>query len=255
MHKIYTIAYNSFKESIRNRVLYAIFFFAIVIIGLSNALGGLSFTEHEKIITDFGLAGLHLSAIILSIFVGSSLLFHEFDKQTILSVLVRPLKRSQFLLGKYFGFAAVLMCLLIGLSLVLCVLLGLIGANINAVLFVSIFGIYMESLILLAFTFFFGSFTKPFLSICCTLGLCLIGHWQNSLRFFAAQNEDPAIKLVSELVSYTLPNLEHYNWKNLVFYNEMPGLQQLSLAGFNAFAWVAMILVSAIIIFDQRDCT
>src|SRR4051812_6925954 len=103
MHILWVIAKNTFREIIRDRILYGLHIFAILLIGFSLVLGELSFAEQTRISINFGLAGIHLSAITLSIFIGSSLVAKEIEKQTILTLLARPVSRLQFLVGKYLG--------------------------------------------------------------------------------------------------------------------------------------------------------
>ena len=96
---VYLIAKNSFREIIRDRVLYGLFIFALVVIFLSLVLGNLSFNEQQKITIDFGLTGIELSSGILAIFIGAQLVFRELELRTLGTILVRPVTLAQFLLG------------------------------------------------------------------------------------------------------------------------------------------------------------
>src|SRR4051812_34634381 len=99
MKPVWIIAKNTYREIIRDRILYGIVVFALMLVGLSLALGQLTFAEQAKISADFGFIGIQLSAVVLAIFVGSSLVAKEIEKQTILTLLARPITRTQFLLG------------------------------------------------------------------------------------------------------------------------------------------------------------
>src|SRR5436305_70886 len=103
MRAIYVIAVNTFHEIIRDRILYGILVFALLLIGISLALGQLSFAEQSRISANFGFTGIHLAAAILAIFIGSSLVSREIEKRTIMTLLVRPLSRTQFIIGKFLG--------------------------------------------------------------------------------------------------------------------------------------------------------
>lgn len=254
MSRTSVIAWNSFKESIRDRILYGLFLFAVLIIGLSRAMGGLSFAEQERIVTDFGLAGVQISVAILSIFVGSTLVSKELDKKTILTLLVRPLSRAEFLMGKYFGFLMVVFSLATGLCLVLFLVLTFMDIPILLVHFISLHGIILESMVLISLTVMFGCMSKPFLTVCMVSGVFIIGHWQENLRYFADQSRSDVLKVISSLASYLIPNLETYNWKSQAANKELISLGEFLLANINAFAWSGCFLALAVLIFWRKDC-
>lgn len=102
------IALNTFREIIRNKFLYIILFFAFLFILFSLALGKLTIGEGEKVIVDFGLAMIEIFGIFGIIFIGSQLLFKEVEGKTIFLILSKPIRRHEFILGKFFGFSGVI---------------------------------------------------------------------------------------------------------------------------------------------------
>jgi ABC-type transport system involved in multi-copper enzyme maturation permease subunit len=103
MSSIVAIAFNTFKEAVRNRVLYVILFFSLIMIGASGAISQLSITEHGRIIKNLGFASINLFGVAIAIFVGVSLVYNELEKRTIYTIVSKPIARWQFLLGKYLG--------------------------------------------------------------------------------------------------------------------------------------------------------
>lgn len=103
MRSIAAIAFNTFKEAVRNRVLYVILFFSLIMIGASGAISQLSIAEHGRIIKNLGFASINLFGVAIAIFVGVSLVYNELEKRTIYTIVSKPIHRWQFLLGKYFG--------------------------------------------------------------------------------------------------------------------------------------------------------
>lgn len=103
MKSIAAIAFNTFKEAVRNRVLYVILFFSLIMIGASGAISQLSISEHGRIIKNLGFASINLFGVAIAIFVGVSLVYNELEKRTIYTIVSKPISRWQFLLGKYFG--------------------------------------------------------------------------------------------------------------------------------------------------------
>ncbi len=103
MRSVAVIAINTFREAVRNRVLYVILVFALIMIGASGMISRLSISEHGRIIKNLGFASINLFGVAIAIFVGVGLVFNELDRRTIYTIVSKPISRWQFLLGKYFG--------------------------------------------------------------------------------------------------------------------------------------------------------
>ncbi|NJL24922.1 MAG: ABC transporter permease subunit [Calothrix sp. SM1_5_4] len=238
---------------IRDRILYALVLFAILLIGLSLALGQLSFAEQARISANFGLSAIHLCAIALAIFVGSNLVYKEIEKKTILTILVRPISRLQFILGKSLGLSLLIITMVLGLSSVLALVFMGLGMGVDAKLALALLGILAEALVLLGFTLVFSMFTKPLLVVCFSVGIFLIGHWQSSLAFFARKAESGPLPLISTFVRYALPDLERVNWKDLVLYDQPLGMSAKLMSLGYALAWFGFCVCLAAILFKRKD--
>lgn len=253
MRPIWVLAKNTYKEVIRDRILYALVLFAILLIGLSLALGQLSFAEQARISANFGLSAIHLAAVVLAIFVGSNLVSKEIEKKTILTILVRPISRLQFILGKALGLSLLIITMMVGLLGILSLLFWGLGMAINGRLIVVLAGLLAEALILLGFTLVFSMISKPLLVVCFSIGVFLIGHWQGSLAFFAKKTEGGVLGPISWTVAHFLPDLERLNWKDLVLYDQPLDLSAKFLSIGYAAAWFTVCLIVAALIFERKD--
>ena len=253
MKAIAVIGFNTFREIIRDRILYVLVLFALLLIGLSILLGNLSFAEQVRISVDLGLMGMHLSAVFLSIFVGSALVHKEMEKRTIMTLLARPLPRGSFLLGKLLGMGLVVVTVLLGILFVQVLVMVMINAPLEMNLLAAIGGIVVESLLLLAIVVFFGTFTKPILAAALTLGTFVIGHWIPDLIFFKEKSESSAFKTFAEIVINTFPNLERFNWRSAVTYNDLVPFSQWGTAIAYGVAWIGVFCVLSTLIFRRRD--
>ena len=101
--RIWTIAMNTLREAVRNKLLYALLFFAVLLITAGVVLSALSYVESERILQDFGFAAIRLFSVAIAIFVGVSLIHREVERRTVYTILAKPLSRAEFLLGKYVG--------------------------------------------------------------------------------------------------------------------------------------------------------
>ncbi|MEM8609893.1 MAG: ABC transporter permease subunit [Myxococcota bacterium] len=104
--RIYAIALNTYREAVRDRVLFGVIVLAAGVLALTLALGELSLDQQMRVVTDLGLASISIFAVVVAIFLGSSLLFKEIERKTLYVILPKPIARYEFLLGKYFGIVA-----------------------------------------------------------------------------------------------------------------------------------------------------
>lgn len=253
MNAVKVIAINTFREIIRDRILYGILVFALLLIGLSLALGQLSFAEQSRISANFGFTGIHLSAAILAIFIGSSLVAREIEKRTIMTLLVRPVSRTQFIVGKFFGLVMVLTALIAGLSLVLLMVVSFLELKVELNFLVAIVGIWFEALLLLSLSLFFGSFARPTMTVVFTGSMFLIGHWVDSLKFFVDKSESTGFKLLGKTISKVFPNLEVLNWRSAPVYELSIPASTATPALMYASAWIIFLLALTSLIFRRRD--
>jgi len=253
MKSVWVIAKNTFREVIRDRILYGILVFALLLIGLSLVLGQLSFDEQARISINFGFAGIQISAAIVSIFIGSSLVSKEIEKQTILTLLARPITRSQFIFGKFLGLSLVVLVVTMGLAAVLLLLTLFLKISITETFFIALFGILLEAMVLLSFALFFGSFARPIMTVMFTVSILIIGHWVDSLPYFISKSPSGAFKILGQVILKVVPNLEMFNWRTAPIYGDLVESSEILRASAYSSAWVLLLFVLTSIIFRRRD--
>jgi len=253
LRPISIIAANTFREIIRDRILYGIVIFAVLLFGLSLALGQLSFAEQARISADFGFTGIQLSACVLAIFVGGALVSREIEKQTVLTLLAHPVTRTQFIIGKFFGLASVIITVLAGLSAVLLVLVFLLGLEITSAFAVAVFGIWLEACVLMSIALFFGSFSRPMMTVIFSIAFFLIGHWVGTLDFFIEKSKSPLFKLVAGAISHSVPDLERFNWRSAPIYAIEVPIDEVLRSTLYASGWVLALIAVTSLIFRRRD--
>lgn len=252
MKAIQAIALLTFKEAIRSKILYLLFFFAVGLISLSWIIGQLTVGDELKIIKDLGINGIHFFGVLITVFIGIGLVFREMEKRTIYMVLSKPLRRYHFMLGKFFGMAFTLLLILCTLVAVFYLVLTLKG-DANPRLLLSFYMIYLEWLIITGIALLFSSFSTPLLSTMLTLACFFAGHLTESLLMFKSRIASEITNAVLTALFYILPNLEIFNIRAQVVHNlPLP-------SGFFAEAtlyWVfylTTLLLVAIAIFQKKD--
>jgi ABC-type transport system involved in multi-copper enzyme maturation permease subunit len=253
MNRIGVIALNTFRETLRDKILYNLVFFGLLLIVSSILLGTLTMGERAKIIQDLGLASINLFGVLIAIFVGIGLVSKEIEKRTIYSIIAKPIPRYQFLLGKYAGLT---LTLLVNVSIMvagffLTLFIGQVG--LEPALLKAIGQIFVELLVITAVAVMFSTFTTPTLSATFTLAIYAIGHLADDLHVLAAKLQSELIKVLLDGLYYTLPNLEFFNVKGPAVYG-LP-IEPLYLVSAVAYGvtYSAVILTLACVIFQRRD--
>ena len=123
MNKVQAIAMNTFKEAVRDRILYAILVFAIAMIASTYVLATIGAGGGEKIVRDLGLAFISIFGVLIAVFIGIGLVHKEIDRRTIYTIVTKPIHRFQFILGKYLGLS---FTLFVNVAIMTGALIGLI---------------------------------------------------------------------------------------------------------------------------------
>jgi ABC-type transport system involved in multi-copper enzyme maturation permease subunit len=247
------IALNTFRENLRDKILYNLLLFALLVIGASVLLADLTITEHHRIVTDVGLAAINLVGVIIAIFVGIGLVSKEIEHRTVYTIMARPISRTQFVLGKYLGLVVTIS---VNVAIMLVMFLGTMwmhGAEIHLGLLQAVVLIEVELLLVTAIALFFSTFSSSTLSAILTIGLYVIGHLTADLKGIAEQSTSETVKWVMNGLYYICPNLEVLNVKGRAALGMTIQLSYLSLATLYGLLYATALLIGACAIFQRRD--
>jgi Cu-processing system permease protein len=177
LNRIFAISLNTFRESIRDRILYNLIIFVLLITAAAIFLGELTAGNEARVIVNLGLAVVLLFGAFIAIFVGVGLVSKEIEKRTVYAIFSKPIGRGEFLVGKYLGLCLTLLLniFIMGLGITLA-LLYVGGTNLILPSWSSILLIYFELTILTAIAILFSSFSSPTLSALLTFFIFIIGH-------------------------------------------------------------------------------
>lgn len=252
--RILAIAANSFREVIRDRILYFIGFFALLMAFAWRLLPEIAVGTHEKIFLDLGLAAIGLLGVIVAVFVGTGLINKEIDKKTILVLIPKPLSRAEFILGKHLGLSGVLVVML-GVMLVI-YLLMLLGMKVSfqpLPLIVSVFYLGLELILIAAVAIAFGVFTSSILATLMTFGVYLMGHISKDLIQLGIISKNPNILAITKNIYLILPDLERLNFRNEAVYGLLPSADVLIANALYSLVYTGLLLGISILIFSRRQ--
>ncbi len=251
--KIRAIAFNTFKEAIRDRILFLLLFFAAVCIIFSRVLALLTVGDRVKIITDVGLASISIFGALMAILMGTGLVYKEIDKRTIYTLLSKPIHRHQFLLGKYLGLVFTLFVMLVFMTVIFLVLVFLHSFRIEWAMFVAILFIFLELCLITAVAMLFSCFSTPILSTLFSLSFYLIGHISWGLEALIKKIPSGAAKSLAQVLYTFLPDLENFNFKTEIVHHLPIPPKIFFYSTLYGIFYSVFILALAMLVFRRRD--
>ena len=260
------IAANVFKESVRDKVLYAIVLFAVLIIAASLLLGQLTAGQEVKIIKDLGLAAISLFGHFIAIFIGIGLVSKEVERRSIYALLAKPMSRAEFVLGKFLGLLSTLSVNVVVMTVALVVVLGVYGATqpaevkaaweapaVDPALGVAAFLILAELAVVTAIALCFSTFTSPVLASAFSVGLVIAGHFSADLKNFEQVVDNPVAAGLARGFYYVLPNLAPFDVKAQVVHALPITPLYVALTTGYGVLYVGALLTLAVLFFSRRD--
>lgn len=247
------VAMNTFRETIRDKILYNLVFFALLLMGSSVLLGTLTIGEQARFVKDLGLAAINLVAVIIAIFLGVGLVSREIERRTIYTILARPITRIQFVLGRYIGLAGIVTVNIVLMFAMFLATIWLSGFPTHAALFQAVQLILVESLVVMAIALLFSTFSSATLSASMTIGLYIVGHLTSDLKVIAEKSASQVAKAVLTSLYYMCPNLEVLNIKGQAASGVSLAIETQVLATGYGVLYAGLLLLAACLIFQRRE--
>jgi ABC-type transport system involved in multi-copper enzyme maturation permease subunit len=256
LKRIIAITCNAFREAVRDRVLYNLVLFVLLLTGAAIFIGELSGGQERKIIVDLGLSAMLLFGVFISIFVGVGLVYKEIERRTIYAIFAKPVGRGEFIVGKYLGLCLTLLVnvLVMGAGVSLALIYVSRGWDPLALsIWPSVLLIYGELMILTGVALLFSSFSSPALSALLTFFIFIIGHFSADLKGLANSMGSASARWLFQGLYYLLPNLNNYSFIAPAAHGQVPGVMPTVMALLYAAVYIVIVLAAATLIFSQRN--
>jgi ABC-type transport system involved in multi-copper enzyme maturation permease subunit len=252
--RISAVAGNTVREAVRNRVLYTLLAFALLLIGSSIVLANLSYVEQGRIVQDIGFGAARLFGVALAIAVGIQLIYREVERRTIYTILAKPISRSEFLLGKYLGLVATIWLLVAIMGVVFAAVSQIDGTGIGGGHVAALALLALELAIVVAVATLFSAFTTPTLAALFTTGVWMAGNLTRDLERLAQQTRVESVIGFARVLHQILPDMSMFNL-GLKASHGLPiaAREEVLLPLAYGAGWCALLLVFACLIFQRRD--
>lgn len=254
--RIFTIATNVFREVVRDRILYIIGFYALMLGAALLLLPQVAATTENKIFLDFGLAAMSVLGLIVAIFVGTGLVNKEIEKRTVLVLIAKPISRSEFITGKHLGLSAVLASLVTAMTAIYIALLQIkqIPYSFGSILLAALY-LFLQLCLLAAIAIALGVFTSSVLATLLSFGVYLMGNLSQDLVALGRLSRNPGFERLTQNLYLVLPDLSRLDLKNQAVYglDALPNpLTLITNAGYG-LVYTVLVLAIAIFIFSRRE--
>ncbi|OGZ06044.1 MAG: hypothetical protein A2845_01325 [Candidatus Lloydbacteria bacterium RIFCSPHIGHO2_01_FULL_49_22] len=254
MNRILAIARNTFRETLRDRILWSALVVMLALIAFSLFVGSVSLGQDQRMIIDFGLTAIYLLQIFVAIFIGSMLMYREVDRKTFFLIIPKPIHREEIILGKCLGLTATTIAVTALSTLALfCILFirGIHGAYLAILL--SVLLSVFESVILILLSILLSGLTSPILAAIYTIAFFLIGHSSDILRTLIAAQESAVSGFFLSTAYYVMPNLEKFNIRNEVVYGVLPDTRGIAVSVLYAFCYSVFLFLLARAMFNKKE--
>jgi ABC-type transport system involved in multi-copper enzyme maturation permease subunit len=254
--RVFAIARNAFREAVRDRVLYNLVVFVLLLIAGAIFLGEISAGQEAKIIVDLGLSAILLFGVFIAIFVGVGLVYKEIERRTLYAILSKPIGRGEFLLGKYLGLCLTLLVnvAIMGLGLSLALIYVQRGWDPLVVrIWPAIFLIYIELAILTGVAMLFSAFSSPALSALLAFFVFVIGHFSADLKTLATSMGSAPSRWVFAGLYYLLPNFANYNAITAAAHGQVTDGRAMAAGAGYGLIYIGVLLAATTLIFSRRN--
>jgi ABC-type transport system involved in multi-copper enzyme maturation permease subunit len=252
--RLTAITLNTFREAVRDRVLYNLILFVLLLVASAPLFGQISIGMERLILVNVGLSSISLFGVIIAIFIGIGLVSKEIEKKTLYTILSRPVRRWEFIVGKYLGLIMTLVVntalMTAGFYIALMATNGLHKAD--SLLLIAIYFTVLQFLIVTALTVLFSTFSSPIFSAIFAFALFVIGTFAEDLKNFAAISKGAA-KLLATAAAYLMPNFASLNIIAQAAHDQGVGGRLILFNTLYAILYSASAVVAAVLIFERRN--
>lgn len=258
MNVIRTVAMakNVFQEVIRDRILYIIPLYALILAIAFRAIPELTVTSSDKIFLDFGLATMNIIGLIVAIFIGTGLVNKEIEKRTILVLIAKPISRSEFIASKYLGLSAIIAVLIVIMTMIYLGFLqiGKISYPMTSIFLATLF-MFFQLCLITAVAITLGVFTSSLIATALTYAVYLMGNITQDLLALGKLSSNPTMERITQSLYLILPDLSRLDLKNDAVYGlqALPDTITLIINAVYGLLYSFMLLAFAILIFLRRE--
>jgi ABC-type transport system involved in multi-copper enzyme maturation permease subunit len=256
VRRVSVVALNTFREAVRDRVLYNLVFFALVMIAASILVGQISIGIEQMVIISLGLSAISIIGLLIAVFIGVGLVSKEMEKRTLYALLAKPVRRWEFLLGKFGGLVLTLTVNTVAMAAGLFLALSLIAHNDEyrqGAVLIAVYFILLKLALVVALALLFSCYTTPLIAILCTTGLYVAGLFITEMRTLQSKTMSQGLRVLLRGLSYLLPNFENFDVMAAAAHGRAIPAALIAQNTAYAALYCVVVLAAAAAIFTRRN--
>ena len=252
MRRVLAVAANTFRETVRERVLYNLVFFAIVMTLCGLLLRQLSIRQDIKIIKDIGLAAMDVFGTLIAIFIGVGLVSKEIERKSLYPLLAKPLSRAELFVGKFAGLGFTLLVNVFAMSAGVFLTLLVTRDETDLSLVKAIIPVYVSLLLVVAIALLFSTLTSTAVAAVCTVCVLVVGRFSDVIRNM--KEVAPGVPdLLVNVLYYALPNFRNFDIKDKVTYGDFVPWSTVGWIVLYGAAYIAAVLGAGVAAFRRKE--
>lgn len=251
---ILAISKNTFRETVRDRILLSAFFVIVAIIIFSLFIASISLEQSTRMIIDFSTTAIYALQIFVAIFIGSMLIYKEIERKTFYLLLPKPITHIEVIIGKCLGLTLTTVVVTSLSTTVLFAILLLKGGQLFFwPILISVFMSTLEATLLILISILFSGITSPILASVSTVAIFIIGHAEGIFRYMFMTTKIPVVAAVTKAVYYVFPNLEKFNTRNDIIHGIIPSNLTIAVTILYAISYALLLLLITQATFRKKD--
>lgn len=251
LFSVFTIAKLNASEWIRLKFFHIIIFFGLIFIGFSHLLSTLTFSVQERLLYDFGLAGLELGLVMISSLIGTHSIQREVDRKTLFVLLSRPIPRTNIVLGSWLSIMVLCFLFSSGFLLSLIYSSGISSRNLSLAL--AAFNALTKAMVISSFAIAFGLLVRPILALGATICYWILCYSVPDIKFFVLKMNDSVLNNFIEILEKILPQFYRYNWKSYYYMTNWPSGSEIWWSVYHSLGWTFFWLFWASLFFRRKE--
>lgn len=253
MEKTICIAQNTVREALRDKVMYSLIFFGVLILVLNRVLTPLALGEGSKITRDVGLSAISLLGLFIIILSGTALVHREIDKKTIAVILTKPVGRSQFVVGRFIGLVFMITSVAVCMALLLQAVLLVTDRTFDLKVFVASLMTVFELMVMTSVAVLLSAAVSPTLGAMITFAAYIAGSFSGDLLRLTELADGTLARVGMRFLYYLLPNLEMFNLRAAAVHGLPIEPARIATGVLYAFAYSAGAIFLAMVVFRRRE--
>ncbi|VVS90851.1 ABC transporter permease [Desulfoluna spongiiphila] len=240
---IFRIGVNTYKEVVRDKIYYVFFFLSLFIVFFSSLLGRLSIGESRVVIMDFSFFAMELTGVLVSVFVGITLVYREIEMKTVFNILSKPITRSEFIIGKFVGLFMALLLIETVMFMVIVAFLAFKNVDVSYGILIVYGSTLLQIMMILSCAVLFSAVSSPIVSGMFTLFFYIIGRISFQIKRFYPSDEG---EFFLQVIYALIPNFKKFDFSyQYVHQLDINGLAVIISWGYGLTYVILLLLITS----------